>query len=315
MKVFKGVSQFKSTNDVNNSVVTVGNFDGVHRGHRVLIGQAREKANRLGGPLVVITFEPHPLKVLAPQKNIRRIFPLGDQEVQMKSLGVDYLIVEPFNKKLADMSREDFILQKINKVFKPKSLVVGYDFSFGKDRKGTPDFLLEKSQDFGFEVDVVPPFKIHDTIVSSTEIRKRIETGKIEEANEFLGRNFYLEGSIVKGKGRGKGIGVPTANLDYDSEIFPLLGVYVTLSFFGEKKYFSVTNVGNNPTFNDNVLTKPLVETFIFDFSGDMYGEEFRLDFLEFLRPEMKFSGVNELKTQIQKDITSVKEWFRTHGD
>lgn len=315
MKVFKGVDQFKSKNEIKNSVVTIGNFDGVHCGHRVLIEKAREQANHFGGPLIVMTFEPHPLKVLAPQKNIKRIFPLDDQETQMKKLSVDDLIIETFNKNLADMSPEEFIREKVKKVFSPKLLVVGYDFSFGKDRRGTPEFLLEKSQDFGFAVEVVPPFKIHNVVVSSTEIRKRIEAGQIDEANEFLGRNFYLDGVIVKGKGRGKGIGVPTANLDYESEIFPRLGVYVTLSFFGEKKYFSVTNIGHNPTFNENILPKPFVETFIFDFSDDLYGEKFRLEFLEFLRPEMKFSGVNELKAQIQKDISLTKEWFKTHGD
>ncbi len=312
MKVFKGVDQFKSTEEMKNSVVTIGNFDGVHCGHRVLIERAREKAS---GPLIVMTFEPHPLKVLAPMKNIKRIFPLGDQEIQMKKLGVDYLIIEPFSKALAEMSPEDFMIEKVKKIFLPKSLVVGYDFSFGKDRKGTPEFLIKKSQEFGFEVEVVPPFRIHSVVVSSTEIRKRIESGQIDEANEFLGRSFYLEGTIIKGKGRGKSIGVPTANLDYESEIFPKLGVYVSLSFFGGKKYFSVTNIGNNPTFNDGVLPKPFVETFVFDFSGDIYGEEFRLEFLEFLRPEMKFNGVNDLKAQIQKDITLTKEWFKTHGD
>lgn len=300
---------------MKNSVVTIGNFDGVHCGHRVLIEKAKEKANQFGGPLIVMTFEPHPLKILAPQKNIKRIFPLIDQETQMKKLGVDNLIIEPFNKILADMSPENFMQEKVKKVFSPKLLVVGYDFSFGKDRKGTPEFLLEKSRDLGFAVEVVPPFKIHNVVVSSTEIRKRIEAGQIDEANEFLGRNFYLEGVIVKGKGRGKGIGVPTANLDYESEIFPKLGVYVTLSFFGEKKYFSVTNIGHNPTFNDDILAKPFVETFVFDFSTDLYGEKFRLEFLEFLRPEMKFGGVNDLKTQIQRDITLTKEWFKTHGD
>lgn len=299
---------------VKNAVVTIGNFDGVHRGHQELIEVAKAKAKKLGGEVVVVTFDPHPLKVLAPQKGVKRIFPIKDQIEQMTRLGVSKIVVENFTQDLAQMAPEAFINDKINKVFSPKSLVVGYDFNFGKDRRGTPDFLRERSKNFGFEVDVVPAFKVSGTIVSSTEIRKRIETGLIREANEFLGRNFYLEGKVVAGAGRGRGIGVPTANLEFDSEIFPRLGVYVTLSFVNKKKYFSVTNVGHNPTFTNEVGSKPKVETFILDFSEDIYAKDFRLELLDFLRPEVKFNGVQELKAQIQKDIQLTRDWFKTHG-
>ncbi len=297
------------------AVVTIGNFDGVHRGHRELITEAAKIAKKFSGSLVVMTFDPHPLQVLAPQKGVKRIFSVEDQIEQMQKLGVDVLVVESFNRALAEMTPEEFIDEKIKKIFSPKALVVGYDFNFGKNRQGTPEYLKEKSKLFNFEVIIVPAFKVGGTIVSSTEVRKRIESGDIVSANDFLGRSFYLQGNVIHGDGRGRGLGIPTANLQYESEIFPKTGVYVSRTHIGGKKVFSVTNVGNNPTFTEAISPKPKVETLILDFAEDIYDQHLRVEFLAYLRGEKKFAGVDELKAQIQKDILLAKEWFKKYGN
>ncbi len=312
MQVIKGVACLK--NPLKGSVVTIGNFDGVHLGHQKLILTAIEQAKKLQVPSVVMTFDPHPLKFLFPEKKLKRIFSISDQIECFEKLGVDYVVFEPFSRELSQLTPELFIQDKIRAPFHPQSLVVGYDFSFGKGRSGSAEALKSKSKEQGFAVQIVQAFLFKGEVVSSTRIRSAIEAGDVELAKELLGRPFYLEGLVERGDGRGAVLGFPTANINSHSEMFPKFGVYCTRVFWQNREYDAVTNVGLIPTFIKTPEAKPRVESYIFDFSQMIYGEKIKVSFHHFLREEKKFSSKEDLQNQINSDVLIAKEWFKKHG-
>jgi riboflavin kinase/FMN adenylyltransferase len=318
VRIISGIRQLEAPFPA--SVVTIGNFDGVHLGHQALIYRLVEAAKMRTAPAVAITFEPHPIKVLHPERELHRIFDLEDLKNQMRALGVDALAIEPFSRKFSQLPPEKFVLDWIFKPFNPSVLVVGYDFSFGAHRQGSIDFLQERGRHLGFEVEVVAPVKVGDVIVSSTRIRQAVEAGDVELATLLLGRHFYITGLVEKGVGRGRTIGVPTANLRTRAEMIPARGVYAALAEVRGKHWPAAVNIGFNPTFEGaGALT---VEAHLIGFpgeakplegtiaraqdtagTGDIYGENVRLDFLARLREEKKFSGVTELVAQIKNDL------------
>lgn len=308
MKTILGVAQMAETT-VPTSVVTIGNFDGVHLGHRRLIEQLVRRARQHSIPAVVFTFNPHPVQILHPDRKLARLFDLNDQEEQLRQLGVDFLIVEPFSKKFSQLIAEDFLREWILLPFNPKILVVGHDFTFGAARQGTIDFLRRQCTADGVSVEVVPPVSIGGQMVSSSRVRQAIAAGDVETATKLLGRPFFVRGPVVEGYQRGRQIGVPTANIKPLGETWPLQGVYATKAYVNGQCWSAVTNIGVSPTFEDGVPA-PRIESHLFGFSQEIYGSEIKLEFIRRIRDEKKFSSVEELKKQIQNDIKVAEEFF-----
>ncbi|WP_374080452.1 bifunctional riboflavin kinase/FAD synthetase [Bdellovibrio bacteriovorus] len=311
MHVYQGVKQLSAP--LESSVVTIGNFDGVHLGHQQLIENVVREAQYYGVPSVVYTFHPHPVKVLHPERATYRLFDLKDQQEQFQERGIEYVIIEEFTKEFSQVSPQDFLDRYIVSRLHPKTLVVGHDFSFGADRAGNIPFLEKYCAEKGIRLIIIPPFQYQGAVVSSTRIREALKNGEVEKAHELLGRTYYMRGHVEKGFQRGRTIGVPTANIHPDVEFIPRKGVYCTLTKIGGHLHPSVTNIGVNPTFQENGKGPIKIETHLFDFDAHLYGLEVEVYLLHFIRDEMKFSGIDELKAQIQKDMDETRRYFREH--
>lgn len=311
MHVYNGAKKMKAP--LEASVVTIGNFDGVHLGHQQLIENVVREAKSFDVPSVVYTFHPHPVKVLRPDKPTFRMFDLKDQQEQFEKRGLHYVIIEEFTKEFAQLRPRDFLEQYLIKFFNPKTLVVGHDFSFGADRTGNLAFLQSYCQQKGIRLLIIPPFQLQGVPVSSSRIREFLKNGDVESANGFLGRKYYLRGSVAKGFQRGRSIGVPTANIHPDVEFIPRPGVYCTLTKIGSQFYSSITNIGYNPTFQVQEGSSVKIETHLLDFNAQIYGVEVEVSLLHFIRDEKKFSGIEELKTQIHQDILHARKYFDEH--
>ncbi len=299
MKLLNGVRELSQP--LAASILTIGNFDGVHLGHQALLERVVQIAREQKVPSVLMTFEPHPVKVLHPDRKLTRIFDFEDQRVRLEQAGIDMLVVEPFSREFSQVPAERYLSEWIYRPFSPRAVIVGYDFSFGADRKGSIDFLRSKSDDLGFSVEVLPPVKVDGEICSSTRIRQALESGDVALANKLLGRYFYVEGIVERGAGRGRTIGIPTANLRSSAETFPAQGVYAAFAVTPTGRFKAMVNIGTNPTFvHQGHVT---VEAHILDFDQDLYGSQIRLEFVDRLRSEKRFSGVGELVAQIRADI------------
>lgn len=290
--------------------MTIGNFDGVHLGHRELLSRVVNEARSVNLPSVVMTFEPHPVKVLHPDRKLPRIFDLEDQKERLTALGIDLLVVEPFSREFSQVQPEMFVREWVYKPFSPRKIVVGYDFSFGANRQGSIDFLRDRAKELGVDVDVVPPVKVGDVLVSSTRVRQAVEEGDVSLASRLLGRDFYLQGLVERGAGRGRQIGIPTANLRGTFELIPKRGVYAAWATVRGVRHKAVVNVGLNPTFTPHAQALS-VEAHVIGFNGDVYGETLRLDFVQRLRDEAKFASVDELVARIRADIVDGERILR----
>lgn len=295
------------------SVVTIGNFDGVHLGHQQLIESVTREARYYGVPSVVYTFNPHPVKVLHPERATERLFDLRDQQEQFEARGIDVVITEPFTLEFSKVTPQEFLENYIVQNLHPKTLVVGHDFSFGANRAGNIPFLEEFCSRRGIRLIIIPPFQHGGVVVSSTKIREALQEGRVEKAQELLGRSYYLRGPVEKGFQRGRTIGVPTANVHPDVEFTPRKGVYFTLTKFAEHLHPSITNIGVNPTFHESGQSPVKVESHIFDFEAQLYGIEVEVILLHFQRDEMKFGGLDELKQQIANDMSEARRYFDEH--
>lgn len=294
------------------SAVSIGNFDGLHKGHRVLIRQLLDVSEKLSVPSVVFTFYPHPLKVLAPSRDLRRLFLVDDLIEQLTEAGVDRLVLQPFSRSFSQISPDDFLDQYLQQPFSPRAIVVGHDFGFGSKREGSVSTLEAYCKSKNVELNIIAPVAFDGGVVSSTRIRKLIGDGQIQDGNSLLGREFYVKGVVQAGDGRGRTIGFPTANVRLLSETLPKAGVYVTATFVDNQWHCSVTNIGKNPTFlEQNTISPMRVESHIFDFSKDIYGKEVRVKFFKFLRDEQKFASVDDLIAQIGRDAESSRQYFK----
>ena len=304
MTIIRDLSELQAS--LKNPVITIGNFDGVHKGHIALFDKVKEIAKRLEGVSVVMTFYPHPVKVLTDGNGPPLITPIQQKLRLIKEAGIDIIFCLPFTREFASIPAKDFVKQILVDKVGVRCIVVGYDYSFGKNREGNIDFLREMAGKFGFEVVVVGPVSINGTIVSSTMIRNFVQQGRLEEAKRLLGRNYQVCGIVVKGKDRGaKILGYPTANLRLIDELTPKVGVYAVKVLIDNKVYNGVANIGYNPTFGNGAFS---VETHIFDFKGDLLGKEIRVDFIKRLRDEKKFKNPEELAQQISKDVEEAKK-------
>lgn len=295
------------------SCLTIGNFDGVHRGHQELIAQLLRAARRHQVAPVAFTFNPHPVKILNPEKPVIRLFDFEDQRERLDLLGVQILVEQPFTLEFARVEARDFFENYLLKPLRPKAIVVGHDFAFGRGRSGDHEFLKKICSEHGVELLVVPALQVDGGAVSSTRIREALTAGNLDLAAHLLGRPYYLKGDVRKGEQRGRKIGVPTANLAPLTEFTPLAGVYVTRTRVGTQTFRSITNLGTNPTFESEPGAPIKVETHLFDFAGDLYGREIRVELLKYLRPEKKFSGIDELKQQILSDLSEARMYFGEH--
>ncbi len=291
--------------NLSRTVVTLGNFDGVHLGHRLIFSRLKESAAEIGGVSVVVTFIPHPLKVVPSNKSLKLITTYEEKEALIAASGVDLLIVIPFTAEFANMSANDFVRDVLVGILNIKRLIIGYDYTFGHNREGNPELLRFLGGDYSFAVEVLEPIGDGRIVYSSSNIRKMIEDGNVKGVVAILGRHFSLSGVVIHGHHRGKLLGFPTANLNTDKELVPLQGVYAVKVKVNNKLYNGACNIGNNPTFHDSQM---VIEVFIFDFDGDLYGCQIRLFFIERLREEKTFSSAEELQEAINKDVIRCKE-------
>jgi riboflavin kinase/FMN adenylyltransferase len=285
-------------------LLTIGVFDGVHLGHKYLISQLKEKAGEQNLQSGVVTFRQHPLEILSPGTGLPYLTSLAEKVSLLKNEGIDTIVTLSFTPELAGLSAEQFtgLLQKYLRM---RGLVIGPDFSLGRNREGNTDTLRELGKKMGFDVTVVPPAELDGEVVSSTAVRDALADGNMKRVFKLMGRPFSIQGCVVAGDGRGKELGYPTANLEIDTtqSLLPD-GVYATRTHIDDRVYKSVTNVGKRPTFNNGERT---VETYILDYQGELYGREITIDFLEMLRGEKRFGTVEELKKQIAEDVERVK--------
>lgn len=290
--------------EVKGGAVAIGNFDGVHLGHREVIGEAGwiAKAHRI--PWVVLTFEPHPRMVFKPDQDPFRITPFRIKARHIEEMGVDDLVVLQFDMDFASRKAEDFIQDVLIDGLAAKHVVCGYDFYFGAKRQGNPDMLLHKGRELGFGFTCVNPVSDDgNQAYSSTRVRDCLYAGKPKEAAEVLGRPFEIEGRVVKGDQRGRTMGFPTCNVELHDYLEPAYGVYAIRAGVddGTKTVWhdGVANIGKRPTFDKRDI---MLETHLFEYDGDLYGKHLRVALIDFIRPEQKFNGLDEIKDQIAKD-------------
>ena len=288
-----------------SSVVTLGNFDGVHLGHRELFRHLVKASHQLNCPSVVYTFTPHPLKILAPEMAPLLLNTPQEKQRLIAASHVDYLIESPFTAEFATMSPEQFVFDVLVEKLKVKTLVVGYDYAFGKGRCGDTKFLKTSGEKYGFKVEVLQPVGDDGVPYSSTRIRTMVAAGAVGDVVRLLGRQYNLEGEVVHGDQRGRKLGFPTANLQTDKELLPLAGVYAVKVRRGEEEYAGVVNIGVRPTFNGK---KTSIEVYLLDYSGQLYGDNLRIYFAERLRGEQKFSSVSSLVSAIKGDINRARK-------
>lgn len=285
----------------NQTVIALGNFDGVHRGHQVLISRTVQMAQKIHGKSVVLTFDPHPLELLKPEAPVKLILTTKRKGIKIAGLGADLLLFLPFTHALASMAPDDFGTM-IYRALRPVTIVVGFNYTYGYRGQGTPETLTALGRKLGFKVEVVPPQTDEGELISSTRIRQALVEGEIEKARQFLGYWPILEGKVVSGDGRGRNLGFPTANVEIPGNILlPRIGVYAAKCCVDEQSYLAVVNIGSKPTFKKE--QSPLVEAHLLDFNGNIYGTELEIHLLKYLRPEKKFNHVESLKEQIAQDI------------
>jgi len=289
-------------------VLTIGNFDGVHLGHRAIMETIISRARAHRGQAVVLTFDPHPRKVLQPDRAPRLLTTVEQKLEVLEAIGIDLVIVEPFDLDLARMEPERFVREVIFERIRPVEVFVGYDFHFGRDREGSMRTLSETGPQLGFSVTIIPEVKMEGRDVNSTRIRSLLEEGAVEAAGELLGRPFSVRSRVVEGDRRGRGIGFPTANLVPENEVLPAVGVYageLRIVDAGGKEaaegHPAVVNVGRRPTFYED--GQLLAEAHVIGFEGDLYGRTVEISFRARLREERKFPDIDALKTAIAADV------------
>jgi len=313
MKIYRGVEQL--TESPEHAVVTIGNFDGVHLGHQRIIQLALEKARARGGKTVAFTFKPHPQVALRPQVSLPLLSTYEEKLEILGTLGLDFVIEQPFSREFSTIQPEQFFRDILLRRLNAEAIVVGYDFGFGKGREGHLEVLGKLCEEAGVELTIVQPQREDSEVVSSSRVRSYLLAGDVEQAAKLLGRPFSYKGVVRKGDGRGRTIGFPTANLKLDNKLALPNGVYATQTLFAGKLFPSVTNIGVRPTFTS---ASPVpdefpawVETHLLDTEVDLYGSTLTVQFIQRLRSEMKFSGVDALVEQIRRDIDGARALIR----
>lgn len=306
MKIFYSIDKIEK---FPAPVLTIGNYDGVHIGHKKIIKKVVDMALKVNGTSMLMTFEPHPLSILKPEKLIGRITPFHIKSRIIEENGIEVLIVMEFNETLRQMGPEEFFSKILIEGLGIKGLIVGYDFKFGKGGIGNINTLKNLCEVNGVFFESVEAITLDGDKVGSNRIRKMLIEGNVHRASQLLGNWYFIEGRVIKGEGRGNKLGFPTINLETTYEIIPKEGVYITEVEFENRRYPSVTNIGFNPTFDGKRLS---IETHIIDFAGNIYGKDVTLYFHERVREELKFNSIEDLKNQIQRDVNSARLYFNS---
>ena len=289
--------------------LAIGVFDGVHLGHQAVISTAARHAAEAGGTAVVVTFDPHPAKILRPEKSPRLLTATQHKISLIRGLGVSHLLVLRFDRELASTLPENFVRQLVESARPLREICVGQEWSFGKNRAGNLALLKKLGAELGFNVVGVEPVTSQEKIISSTAIRQAVETGDFAAARRMLGRDYTILGTVEEGKHLGRSLGFPTANLSAHSEQFPPNGVYAAEGILNGKTVRGVVNLGVRPTVDDGSLQRVL-EFHLFDFDRDLYGEDVELRFLQYLRSEQKFENLAGLREQIARDVGAARSIF-----
>ena len=299
MRIFQDLSEV--TRD-DNTIITLGTFDGIHAGHKLIIEEVVKKASDLGGRSFLITYHPHPRKVITSQNQLNLLSTPSEKAEIFRSLGIENLLIVNFTKKFSRLSPDAFIDNYIINGIGTKEVIIGYDHHFGKGRGGDQDFLYTMGNNFGFEVSIIQEYKMNNVTVSSSTIRRALLEGKISEANEYLGRQYAFTGTVIEGDKRGRELGFPTANLRIDDEdkLLPALGIYAVEVTFNDNKKQGLLSIGRRPTFYE--LGDVVPEVYLFDFDENIYGEEITISLVERIRGEEKFSSADELMEKMNKD-------------
>ena len=303
MQVHKNLDQLP---EFRNAVVTIGTFDGVHMGHRLIIAQLLEEARRIGGESVIITFHPHPRKVVGNQQSeIRLLNTLAEKIQLLEKLGINHLVVVPFTEEFGNQHAIDYVEKFLVARFHPAVIIIGYDHHFGKNREGNYQLLEALRDRFSYQLVEIPERVLHDITVSSTRVRTALFNSDVETANEFLGYDYFFEGTVVMGNRLGRTLGFPTANLRIDDseKLIPGNGVYAVRAFLPQhpdaKWLLGMMNIGVRPTVDG---TRQTVEVNLFDFDEEIYGQTLRVEVVRHLRGEKKFDGLESLKQQLARD-------------
>lgn len=302
MRIYYKLEEIKK--NIKNPVVTIGNFDGVHKGHQNIFNIINNRAKKLKGESVVITFDPHPLKVFTGENKLFLLTPTKKKIKLIEKFNIDNLVLINFTKEFANLSPEDFVKTVLVNSLNTKEVHVGYNYFFGKNKEGNIDTLKEFGKKYNFNVKIIEPFTLNNKVVSSTLCRNLIAEGKVKEVSYYLGRYYLIEGIVVKGLQIGNQLGFPTANIKSPNEVYPKNGVYAVKVGYKGNIFDGACSIGMNPTFGRHSLT---VEVFIFDFHKEIYGENLKIVFIERIRGMQKFSSPDELASQISKDINKAK--------
>lgn len=299
MRVYRSLDELPA---IHNAIVTQGTFDGVHSAHRVIINRVKELAKQHGGETVLMTFDPHPRLVLSPENHgLKLLQTLDEKIIALEKEGIDHLVVIPFTKEFSELSSLEFIRDILVARLQTKILVIGYDHRFGKNREGAFEHLKSSSSLYGFEVEEIPEQDVDEVAISSTRIRKALEAGDVVSASKYLGTFYSITGEVMQGKQLGRTIGYPTANIRMNdpNKLIPADGVYAVKVVFNNQRYGGMLNAGYRPTVDGKTHS---IEVHIFDFSGDLYNQKIVISYVDKLREEMKFNGLEELKNQLEKD-------------
>jgi riboflavin kinase/FMN adenylyltransferase len=306
VKVYTDLNDF----NVRKPVVTIGTFDGVHLGHQKVISQLKNFASQHDGETVIFTFHTHPRLVTSPgETNLRLLTTLNEKIALLEKYGIDHLIIYTFNREFSQLTYNEFVEKILVNKLKTHCLVIGYDHKFGKNREGGFEYLKQCAEKHQFFIERLDALEVEEESVSSTKIRNALQAGEIEKANQFLGYEFTLHGTVVQGKQLGRTMGFPTANIEASdkNKIIPGYGVYAVKVSVNGGKYNGMLNIGTRPTFNNNADNRS-IEVNIFDFDEDVYGKAVTLEFLGKIRDEQKFEGISELARQLARDRDTAQQ-------
>jgi len=309
MKIFHGT---ENANIARPTVLTLGVFDGLHLGHQRIMQMVVERANAVGAVPTAITFDPHPRAVLHPETAPPLLQTLDQRLANLEFMGIKQAIVIPFTPEFAAREAEEFLSDIVHERLHAKEVYLGMGFAFGRNRGGNIELLRKLSGELGFFADEVPEIQLRGHRISSSAIRDLLAAGRVNLARRMLGRPYGVEGVVVRGLRRGRTIGFPTANLKPRNRVIPRFGVYATATLIDRTWRRSITNIGVRPTFESDA--EPSIETFIFDFDGELYGDVLRVRFLHRIRGERKFAGIDELRAQIEADSICARNYFRHQG-
>jgi riboflavin kinase/FMN adenylyltransferase len=304
MEIIRGLEEFNES--YPNTVMTIGNFDGLHLGHQKIINTVIKESEEINGTSMVVTFDPHPMKVLVPDREIKLLTTPKERARLMEAMGIHVLLCITFNQEFSHLHPDIFIEDILVKKIGVKKIIVGQNYAFGKDRKGTTELLRRRGKKYGFSVKVVRNAKVNGEVASSSKIRSLLFTGQVFEASTFLGRAYSIEGNVIRGSGRGEKIlHIPTANITTPNELVPREGVYAVR--IGNRGMFfdGVANIGRKPTFDDSDTS---YEVHIFNFAGTLLGEHLRIYFVDWIRDQRSFPDAPSLEKQIRNDIEHTKE-------